>query len=130
MSSNKTSIRTPLAKVRGLGSARNGTHHWWLQRVTAVALIPLTFWLIYHFLALSFASAEGVQAWLQSPVQAILLTLFLLVSCHHGKLGLQVIIEDYVHSHGRKYLALLASSFGFTVLSAMSVLAIIKIHFA
>ena len=130
MSSKHTSLRAPLAKVRGLGSAKNGTHHWWMQRVTAVALIPLTLWLVYHVIALTFSSAEGVQEWLKSPAQAILLALFLLVSCHHGKLGLQVIIEDYVHSHGRKYLVLLASSFGFTVLSAMSVLAIIKIHFA
>lgn len=130
MSTHKTSIRNPLAKVRGLGSAKNGTHHWWMQRVTALALIPLTLWLVSSVLSLSFTTPEGVYDWLQSPVQALALAFFLAVSCYHGKLGLQVIIEDYVHTHFNKFLLLLASSFGFTVLAVMAVLAIVKIHFA
>lgn len=130
MSKTDSSIRTPLAQVRGLGSAREGTHHWWLQRVTAVALIPLSIWLLANLLSLSLGDVAEVKTWLQQPFQALFLALFLGTTCYHGKLGIQVIVEDYVHTPLNKNLLLVLNSFGFVVLFAMALLAIVKLHFA
>lgn len=130
MTSSNKSVRTPLAKVRGLGSAKDGTHHWWMQRVTSVALIPLSLWFVYSLLALALSQPEEVRAWVQQPFQALLLTLFIGVSCYHGKLGLQVVIEDYVHTPLRKNIALLLNAFGFVLLFSMALLAIVKLHFS
>lgn len=130
MHHHKPSIETPLKRVRGLGSAKDGTHHWWMQRVTAVALIPLSLWLVYTFNYLALSDAETVKLWLQSPFQALILALFLGTACYHGKLGLQVVIEDYVHCHTSKNALLLANAFGFIILAGMALMAIARLHFA
>lgn len=129
MSSEKTRIQTPLAKVRGLGSAKEGTHHWLMQRITAVALIPLSVWLVYLLLSLPLLDPDTVKVWfVDHPFQALMLGLFLLLSCYHGKLGLQVIIEDYIHCHVSKNIMLLLNIFGFLILAAMAIMAVIKLH--
>jgi len=88
--------QTPLAKARGLGSAKTGTHHWWMQRITAVALIPLSFWLILFVQQLFNVSYIEIKQWLSSPVNLTFLLTWSFVSFYHAALGLQVVIEDYL----------------------------------
>ena len=107
-------LRTPLARARGLGSARAGLHHWWAQRVTAIAGIPLVIFLIGFIVIHVGASRAEVVASVQNPFVAILLALTMFNLLWHMRLGLQVVIEDYIHSHGTKLAALLLNTF-FTV---------------
>lgn len=100
------SMINPLAKVRGLGSAKNGTHHWIAQRMTAVALVPLTLWFVISLIGLIGADLAAVQAWLSSPFNAVMMILTLAAGFHHAQLGLQVVIEDYIHGHGAKIAAM------------------------
>lgn len=88
--------QTPLARARGLGSAKSGTAHWWMQRVTAVALIPLSFWLILFIQQLFNASYLEITQWLVSPVNFTLLIAWAFAGFYHAALGLQVVIEDYL----------------------------------
>jgi len=88
--------QTPLAKARGLGSAKSGTKHWWMQRVTAVALIPLSCWLILFVQQLFHASYPEIKQWLVSPLNFTLLIAWAFVGFYHAALGLQVVIEDYL----------------------------------
>jgi succinate dehydrogenase / fumarate reductase membrane anchor subunit len=120
--------RSDLARVRGLGAAKDGTHHWWLQRITAVALVPLSIWIVFSLQNLSVSSLEDAQTWLASPMRALLLLAFLAASAWHAKLGIQVIIEDYVHAPFGKYSLLLINTLGFTLLFLMAVMAIFKMH--
>lgn len=89
--------RTPLKRVRGLGSAREGVGHWWSQRLTAIALLPLSLWFMWLATSLSGADYMTVRETLASPMQAIPMILFIYALFHHGQLGLQVVIEDYIH---------------------------------
>lgn len=90
------SLRTPLANVKGLGSAKEGAHHWWMQNLTSIALIPLTLWLAYSIASFGGMSFEQVTAWMQSPLVAVSLALLVVVMIYHAQLGIQVIVEDYV----------------------------------
>ncbi len=90
------SLRTPLSEAKGLGSAKEGASHWWMQRITAVALVPLAIWFAFAVAMLGGASYETVIAWLKSPIVTVLLILFIVATFYHTQLGLQVIIEDYV----------------------------------
>ena len=87
--------RTPLARARGLGSAKEGVHHWWMQRLTAIALIPLVVWFAVSLVMLSGADYSVVRAWIGSPLVMVLLILTIAIGLHHGQLGLQVVLEDY-----------------------------------
>jgi succinate dehydrogenase / fumarate reductase membrane anchor subunit len=127
------SIRTPLARARGLGSAKDGTHHWWMQRVTSVALVPLIVWFSISVMVLVRAhdAAHGaVQAWLGNPINAGLMIALLAVMFYHAKLGAQVIIEDYVHPESRKIAALLVVQFLLLLLGAISIVAVLKLALA
>jgi len=90
------SLRTPLANVKGLGSAKEGAHHWWMQNLTSIALIPLTLWLAYSIASFGGMSYEEITAWMQSPLVSVSLALLVVVMIYHAQLGIQVIIEDYV----------------------------------
>lgn len=92
------SLRTPLGKAIGLGSAQSGAHHWWMQRVTAVALIPLALWFVWSLMSLLGADQAIVQAWIRQPINAALLMALVIAMFYHAQLGLQVVIEDYVHT--------------------------------
>lgn len=127
------SIRTPLAHARGLGSAKDGTHHWWMQRVTSVALIPLMLWFVISLMYLvrvHDAALGAVQSWLGNPINAGLMIALLAVMFYHAKLGAQVIIEDYVHPESRKIAALLVVQFLLLLLGAISIVAVLKLALA
>jgi succinate dehydrogenase / fumarate reductase membrane anchor subunit len=105
------SLRSPLGRVLGRGAAGEGVHHWWVQRVTAVALVPLTIWFTWSLLSLPLQSYDEVRAWLSQPWAAVLSILLVLTLAWHSKLGVQVVIEDYVHGKGAKTALLLSSVF-------------------
>ena len=91
-------LRSPVGRAIGLGSAKEGVEHWWLQRVTAVALVPLTLWFVVAVIRLSGADIDTVRDWVGHPLPSILLVLLLIATFWHTSLGLQVVIEDYVHT--------------------------------
>jgi succinate dehydrogenase / fumarate reductase membrane anchor subunit len=91
-------MRSPLGRAIGLGSAKEGVEHWWAQRVTAIALVPLSIWFVISVIGFVGADLETVQDWVSRPLPAILLVLLLIASFYHMSLGLQVVIEDYVHT--------------------------------
>jgi succinate dehydrogenase / fumarate reductase membrane anchor subunit len=91
-------LRSPLGRVRGMGSAKGGTHHWWMARVTSVALLPLTLWLVFSLINMAGQSHVATVAWIASPLNAVLLLAFLAAAFHHTAAGLQVVIEDYVRA--------------------------------
>jgi succinate dehydrogenase / fumarate reductase membrane anchor subunit len=93
-------LRSPLGQARGLGSAKDGLHHWWVQRLTALALIPLTVWFVASLIGLGGADYDTFVAWLARPVNCTLMILFFAAALHHAQLGMQVVLEDYVSSHG------------------------------
>lgn len=123
------SFRTPLARARGLGSAKSGTHHWWMQRITAVALVPLSLWFIASLVVVVTADYETVIAWLRSPVVAVLGSALIVALFHHGQLGMQVVIEDYVHSEALKLTGIVALKFVSILLAAACLFAILSIAF-
>jgi succinate dehydrogenase / fumarate reductase membrane anchor subunit len=96
------SLASPLSRVRGLGSAKSGTHHWWQQRLTAVALVPLGLWFIWSLIAVDVTEHASVVRWLREPVTVVLLILLLGALLHHAQLGVQVVIEDYVEPEWQK----------------------------
>ncbi len=111
----------PLGRARGLGSAKHGVQHWWAQRVSAVALIPLTLWFVYSVVHLTGADQRIVLTWLHKPASAILMSLFVVATFYHLALGVQVVIEDYVHREGVKVTSLLLFK-GLIVLTAAAAL--------
>ncbi|MGE0665938.1 MAG: succinate dehydrogenase, hydrophobic membrane anchor protein [Sphingomonadales bacterium] len=123
------SLRSPIGKVRGLGSAKEGTHHFWVQRVSAVALIPLTIWLVASLVCLTGAGRDEVLDWLSRPFPAIMMILLAIAGFYHLKLGIQVILEDYVHGEGAKLATSLLNTFVCFAGGAVSVFAVLKIAF-
>ena len=91
-------MRSPLSRARGLGSAKTGTDHWWAQRLTALALIPLVIWFIVSMIIVTGADHAAAVGFISSPINAVLLILLIVATFHHGQLGLQVVIEDYIHT--------------------------------
>ena len=122
-------LRTPLARARGLGSAKAGVHHWWAQRLTAIALIPLVVWFAISLVMMSGAEYEVVRAWIGSPIVMVLLILTIAVGLHHAQLGIQVVIEDYVHSDGFKLALIVLVRFLAVLFGLAAVVAILSIGF-
>jgi len=91
-------MRSPLGRAVGLGSAKEGVEHWWLQRITAVALVPLGLWFVTAVIRLVGADVDNLRDWVGNPLPAILLVLLLIATFYHAALGMQVVIEDYVHA--------------------------------
>ena len=121
------SLRTPLGRVVGLGSAKDGVHHWWWQRLTAVALVPLTLWFVFSLVSLAGADHAAVVAWMRSPVVAALLIVFVSVTLFHAQSGLQVVIEDYVHIEWVKMAGLIGVKFAAVVLAAIGIVAVLQV---
>ena len=122
-------LRNPLAIARGLGSAKSGTAHWWAQRVSALALIPLSLWFVTSVLRLTHAEYPIVLAWLHAPATTVLLSLFLLTVFYHAYLGVQVVVEDYVHSEWLKITTLLSVKFACILLAAVGIFTALHIAF-
>jgi succinate dehydrogenase / fumarate reductase, membrane anchor subunit len=122
------SLRSPLGKVLGTGSAKEGVHHWWLQRLTSVALVPLTIWFVVSLLSLPSLEHVTVITWMAQTWTALLLILFILVATWHSQLGVRVVVEDYVHG-GAKTLTLVLITFIHTLVAAAGVFAVLKVAF-
>lgn len=118
--------RSPLARAIGLGSAKSGVEHWWAERVSAVALVPLTLWFVAAIIAHSRSDYQGFVAWLKELPTTILMVLLLLALFHHTALGLQVIVEDYVHSK-LKFAAIVAVRLGCYALAIAGIVATLRI---
>lgn len=123
------SLRTPLKHARGLGSAKDGVHHWLVQRLTAIALIPLFVWLIVSLIAMVGADHEMVRQWMSNPVVTVLLTLFVITLFYHSELGVQVVVEDYVSAKGLRIAVLVFSRFVHFFLAAAGVIAVLRVAF-
>ncbi len=121
-------IRSKLAIARGLGAAGEGVGHWWMQRVTAVALVPLSFWFVSSLMKMTKGEISGVAQWLSSPWSALPMLALIVALFWHAKLGTQVVIEDYVHHPVMKYSLLLANSFFCWAAGIMCAVAVLKLH--
>jgi succinate dehydrogenase / fumarate reductase membrane anchor subunit len=121
------SWRSPLGRVRGHGSAKEGVGQWWQQRLTSVALVPLGCWFVVSMVSLPAFDHATLVAWMSGSWTALMLLLFLLVATWHSQLGVRVVIEDYVHEEGMKTLALALSSFTHVFVAAVGVFAILRI---
>jgi succinate dehydrogenase / fumarate reductase, membrane anchor subunit len=121
------SLRTPLGRVLGMGSAKDGTGHWWAQRVSAVALVPLTLWFLFSLLLLPDLDYGTVKVWLSLPISGFLTVLLLAVLTYHSYLGTTVVVEDYVHSAGTKLLTLLTLRFLYVLICGAGIFAILRV---
>jgi len=121
------SLRSPLGRVLGLGAAKEGVHHWWVQRLTAVALVPLSIWFVVSLLALPSLDHATVIAWMSQSWTALLLIVFVLVVTRHSQLGVRVVVEDYVHGAGAKTLTLVVVGFAHVLIGAAGVFAVLKV---
>ncbi|MGF1461650.1 MAG: succinate dehydrogenase, hydrophobic membrane anchor protein [Maricaulaceae bacterium] len=120
-------LRTPLSRARGLGSAKHGTEHFIKQRVSAIALAILVPWFLISLIGAMEGGYLGAIAWIGAPVNAVLLVLLLTAAFFHMRLGLQVVVEDYISSHVGRAAALIANTFFAAALWVASVLAVVKI---
>lgn len=122
-------MRSQLGRVRGLGSARGGTGHWWAERLTSIVLVPLTLWFIVAALHLSGLPRAGVAHWAANPINAALLVALVLATFHHMQLGLQVVVDDYIHGEGQRMAAILAIKGTAALLGLIAVIAVLKLAF-
>lgn len=120
-------MRTPLSRVRGLGSAKKGTHHFWMQRVTALSNIPLTLFLVGALVVHAGADYATMTAFLSNPLVGVVMLLLIGSATYHMKLGLQVVIEDYIHGEASKLLALIANQFFALTVAVACTLAVLKL---
>ena len=122
-------LRSDLGRVRGLGSAKYGTSHWWAQRITAVALLPLSIWLVFSLISLVGVDRDGFKVWLDSPGSFVLMILFLIALFYHMQLGLQVVIEDYLHNERNRVILLISNKLLSVFCIVSSIAALMKIAF-
>ena len=122
-------MRSPLGRAIGLGSAKEGVEHWWAQRVTAIALVPLVLWFVISVVALAGADRALFVAWVQHPVPAVLLVLLLVATFYHGALGLQVVIEDYVENEPLRFTLMIAMKLAAVLLAALAIFSVLKLSF-
>jgi succinate dehydrogenase / fumarate reductase membrane anchor subunit len=122
-----TPMRTPLGRAIGLGSAKEGVTHWWRQRLSALALVPLTLWFVISVIGLVGADYATFVAWVKNPMVAMLLVLLLAATFYHAALGLQVVVEDYVHGEAARITMLLLMWLLCIVFAARGILAVMKL---
>lgn len=123
-------LRSPLGRALGLGSAKEGVEHWWRQRLTAVALVPLAVWFVAVVIRLVGADLETVRAWIRHPLPAILLALLLIATFYHAALGLQVVIEDYVAAPATRIGLIVVLRLGCFALAVAGIFAVLSMAFA
>ena len=123
------SLKSDLGQVRGLGSAKEGTAHWWAQRVTAVALVPLSLWFVWSATTLVGFDQAGLKEWVNHAANLMLMILFVGSLFYHMQLGLQVVIEDYVHGEKTKVMSLVLNLFVAVFFGVSSIIALLKVAF-
>jgi succinate dehydrogenase / fumarate reductase membrane anchor subunit len=128
-STDNRKLRSPLGRARGLGAAKEGVGHWWAQRLTSVALVPLILWFVVSLIGLIGADHAVFTAWVRQPLNAVLMILLLAVGFHHLQLGLQVVIEDYVHHEGARIAGIIAVKFSVALLGLGGIFSVLKIAF-
>lgn len=121
-------LRSPLSKVKGLGSAKDGTGHFWHQRLTSLLLIPLVLWVGFSLAALPVDHATLV-GWIQRPWVSVALVLLVITVFYHAQLGLQVIIEDYISSHSKRTVTLLLTNLACLLCGTIGVISVLNISF-
>jgi succinate dehydrogenase / fumarate reductase membrane anchor subunit len=119
-------FRTPLSRVKGLGSAKEGTTHFWRQRLTALALIPLLLWFCFSLAAMPVNHAT-LTAWIQQPAVAVALILLIIATFYHAQLGMQIIFEDYISSHSTRTVSIIGMSFLCLLFGTIGVVSVLKI---
>jgi len=124
------SLRSPLSRAKGLGSAKSGVHHFWMQRVSAVALVPLSLWFVFSVARLAGGDYAAVEHWVSAPSVAVVLILFLGATLYHSLLGVQTIVEDSVGHEGARIAVLLLSKFVHLAVAAATIFAVLKIALA
>ena len=122
-------LRSPLSIVKGLGSSKSGTDHWWMQRITALALIPLVLWLCFSIASLPGTDYVTIKAWLSSPVVVTLLIMTIIATFYHAQLGLQVVIEDYISNHATRLMTVIAVNFLCIIFAIIAIISLLKISF-
>jgi succinate dehydrogenase / fumarate reductase membrane anchor subunit len=122
-------LRSPLSQARGLGSAKDGVSHWWIQRLTAVALVPLSLWFVFSVARWRLSDYTTMVAWLHDPYAAVALVLFFIALFYHSALGVQVIIEDYIAHEGAKLVAVVLEKLAHFALAAAAIFAVLKTAF-
>jgi succinate dehydrogenase membrane anchor subunit len=122
-------MRSPLGRATGLGSAKEGVEHWWSQRLTAIALVPLALWFVASLISLAGADYLAFTGWVATPLVSVLLILTILATFWHALLGTQVVIEDYVHHEGTKLVLLVLLRFACFALGLAAVYAVLRIAF-
>lgn len=120
-------LRSPLGRVRGLGSAKEGVGHWWAQRLTAIALVPLTLWFVISVIGLIGADHAAFTAWAGEPGISAMLLVLIVAVFYHAQLGLQVVIEDYVHDEAAKTAGIVAVKFATILLGVFSAVSVLKL---
>ena len=123
------SLRSPISRVTGLGTAKDGASHWWSQRVTSVALLLLGLWFVATLVRMPTFSYEFVVTWIAMPLNAVLLLLLIATLVYHSLLGVQVVVEDYVHHHGLKIATMLLLTFAHVAVAALAIFAVLRIAF-
>ena len=125
----KSGMTSPLRRAKGLGSAKEGTDHWFMQRVTAIANLPLMLWLVYSAVQNAGATHAEFTSWLAHPINAILMILVIISVFYHAKLGSQVVTEDYIHSEGLKMVKLIGQKLFFFGMAIAAIFSVLKIAF-
>ncbi len=127
---SKSPFNTPLKRVRGMGSARAGVHHWWMQRVTSLIVAPISIWFVATLISRLLGEERGaIGAWLAEPLSAIALVTMLVALFIHSRLGLQVVIEDYMHGESKKFIALILNGALNLIFGVMAVVAVAHLSF-
>ena len=122
-------LRSPLSRAIGLGSAKEGVDHWWWQRISSIALVPLALWFVIAVIGLAGADLDTVILWLDNPVAAVLFVLLIAATFYHGALGLQVVIEDYVANEAAKFAALIVMKLAAFLIAALGIFSVLKLAF-
>jgi succinate dehydrogenase / fumarate reductase membrane anchor subunit len=122
-------LRSPLGRALGLGSAKEGVDHWWTQRITAIALVPLVVWFVVAVIELIGADRAALADWLHHPLPAVMWILFLIAAAYHGALGLQVVIEDYLENEALRLAVMIVMKLAATLLAALGIYAVLKLSF-
>ncbi|MBI1208051.1 MAG: succinate dehydrogenase, hydrophobic membrane anchor protein [Azospirillum sp.] len=125
--SAQKSLRDPIGIARGLGAAGHGFEHWWAQRLSSIALVPLSLWFAFSMATMAGADYATVKTWLASPLNAALALLLTVIMYHHVILGVEVIMEDYIHTKSAKLISMITMKFAFIVMAAVCVVSILKV---